>query len=179
MKYSVETKKKAIEYYLVGYSAQKVACLIGANEATIRKWINEAKMKCGKNPSYYVSLTSRHMCESLSNYGIVPQKTGFEIFPDNIPKVYIRDFIRGVFDGDGITDIRRFRSGFVGSNNLVNRILVELNRCDLSIFNTKSKNICYFLGGKKFSRELFEYMYNDSTLYLKRKYDRMKYICNN
>ena len=33
MKYSVETKKKAIEYYLVGYSAQKVACLIGANEA--------------------------------------------------------------------------------------------------------------------------------------------------
>ena len=119
------------------------------------------------------------MCESLSNYGIVPQKTGFEIFPDNIPKVYIRDFIRGVFDGDGITDIRRFRSGFVGSNNLVNRILVELNRCDLSIFNTKSKNICYFLGGKKFSRELFEYMYNDSTLYLKRKYERMKYICNN
>ena len=57
MKYSVETKKKAIEYYLVGYSAQKVDCLIGANEATIRKWINEAKMKCGKNLSYYVSLT--------------------------------------------------------------------------------------------------------------------------
>lgn len=40
MKYSVETKKKAIEYYLVGYSDQKVARLIGANETTIRKWIN-------------------------------------------------------------------------------------------------------------------------------------------
>lgn len=110
---------------------------------------NKAKMKCGKNPSYYVSLTSRHMCESLSNYGIVPQKTGFEIFPDNIPKVYIRDFIRGVFDGDGITDISRFRSGFVGSNNLVNRILVELNRCDLSIFNTKSKKYMLLLRWKK------------------------------
>ena len=38
MRYDIEMKNKAIEYYLVGYSAQKVACLIGANEATIRKW---------------------------------------------------------------------------------------------------------------------------------------------
>lgn len=42
-----------------------------------------------------------------------------------------------------------------------------------------SPNIYYFLGGKKFSRELFKYMYENATLYLKRKYDRMKYICNN
>ena len=51
----------------------------------------------------------------------------------------MRDFIRGVFDGDGITDISRFRSGFVGSNNLVNRILVELNRSDSRILVLKVK----------------------------------------
>ena len=37
MKYSVEIKQKAIEYYLVGYSAQKISNIIGANEATIKK----------------------------------------------------------------------------------------------------------------------------------------------
>ena len=41
MKYSVEIKQKAIEYYLVGYSAQKISTIIGVNEATIRKWLKE------------------------------------------------------------------------------------------------------------------------------------------
>ena len=119
------------------------------------------------------------MCESLMKYGIVPRKTGFECFPKSIPKEFKRDFIRGVFDGDGITDIRNCRSGFVGSNNLVNNILAELDKSNLRVFNTHSKNVYYFLGEKNFSRELFEYMYENATLYLKRKYDRMKYICNN
>lgn len=115
MKYSVEIKQKAIEYYLVGYSAQKISTIIGVNEATIRKWLKE----------------------------------------NNI----------------------NIRNG--GSNNLVNNILAELDKSNLRVFNTHSKNVYYFLGGKKFSRELFEYMYENATLYLKRKYDRMKYICNN
>ena len=102
------------------------------------------------------------MCESLMKYGIVPQKTGFECFPKSIPKEFKRDFIRGVFDGDGITDIRNCRSGFVGSNNLVNNILAELNKSNLRVFNTHSKNVYYFLGGKKFSRELKKQMEKES-----------------
>lgn len=139
---------------------------------------NKTKLKNGDNPSYYVSLTSRHMCESLMKYGIIPNKTGKEHIPKNIPYMYIRDFIRGIFDGDGITDVSKCRSGFVGSNNLVNSILKEINE-NLRVFKTKSDGIYYFLGGKKFSRRLFQYMYEDSSLYLIRKYERMKYICNN
>lgn len=236
MRYDIEIKNKAIEYYLVGYSANQVSKIVGVNEATIRKWIkeknievrnggsynkkydeefikyiwklyesglntteitnklglkrgivsyllrensykmnhrgpksmigredyfdcidsfdkayylgwimadgnvsitngqyslkihiaikdkelidnflstiqstNKTKVRNGKNTSYYVSLTSRHMCESLMNYGIIPHKTGLEVFPKDIPKEYYRDFIRGVFDGDGITDISKKR----------------------------------------------------------------------
>ena len=305
MKYSNEIKETAIRYYLVGYSAQKIADTMGINEATIRKWLkeknitirnggsynkiyseefinkiknlyesglntieitemlglkrgivsyllrengynlnhrgpkskigfedyfdnidspykayflgwlmadgnvsiyngqysikihisykdrelidkflkhikstNKVKIKNGEHPSYYVSLTSKHMCESLIKYGIKPNKTGFECFPKNIPNEYKRDFIRGVFDGDGITDVSKCRSGFVGSSSLVNDILAELNNSKLTVFSTKSENIYYFLGGKKFSRELSKYMYENATLYLKRKYDRMKYICD-
>lgn len=139
---------------------------------------NKVKIKEGENPSCYVSLTSRHMCESLMKYGIVPQKTGKEIFPLQVPEKYKRDFIRGVFDGDGITDISKGRSGFVGSNSLVNSILKELNE-ELTVYQTKSRNVYYFLGGKRFSRKLFKYMYDDTELYLERKHERMKIICNN
>lgn len=306
MRYDIEIKNKAIEYYLVGYSANQVSKIVGVNEATIRKWIkeknievrnggsynkkydeefvkyiwelyesglntteitnklglkrgivsyllrensykmnhrgpksmigredyfdridsfdkayylgwimadgnvsitngqyslkihiaikdkelidnflstiqstNKTKVRNGKNTSYYVSLTSRHMCESLMNYGIIPHKTGLEVFPKDITKEYYRDFIRGVFDGDGITDISKKRSGFVGSYNLVNSILSILNYKEIRIFKTKSENIFYFLGGKKFSKFLFQYMYEDRELYLTRKFERMKYICEN
>lgn len=306
MRYSEDVKKKALEYYLVGYSAQRISEILGPNEATIRVWLktnnvqirdggsynikhseevvkkiwelyekgyntveisamlnlkrgvassllrkngynlnhrgpkskiniedyfdeinssdrayflgwimadgnvsifngqysmklhiayrdrelvykflehiqssNKVKIKEGENPSCYVSLTSKHMCESLMNYGIVPNKTGKETFPLQIPKKYKRDFIRGVFDGDGITDTSNGRSGFVGSNSLVNSILKELNEEELTVFKTKSENIYYFLGGKRFSRKLFKYMYDNTNLYLERKYERMKTICNN
>ena len=52
MKYSVEIKQKAIEYYLVGYSAQKISTIIGVNEATIRKWLKENNINIRNGGSY-------------------------------------------------------------------------------------------------------------------------------
>lgn len=128
--------------------------------------------------SYYVSLTSIHMCKSLINLGVIPNKTSKEIIPEQIPKELLNHYIRGVFDGDGITDISKKRSGFVGSNNLISQILKELNE-DLTIFPAgKNKKVFYFLGGKKFSKKLYEYLYKDSTIWLERKRKRLKYICS-
>ena len=52
MKYSVEIKQKAIEYYLVGYSAKKISTIIGSNEATIRKWLKENNITIRNGGSY-------------------------------------------------------------------------------------------------------------------------------
>ena len=43
-------------------------------------------------------------------------------------------------------------------------------------FRSKEINNALFNSNKNGE---FKYMYEDATLYLKRKYDRMKYICNN
>ena len=63
----------------------------------------------------YVRLTisSKHMCESLARLGCVPNKT-FKIdkIPD-IPHELIRHFIRGYFDGDGTVSIKKKNSLFV------------------------------------------------------------------
>lgn len=144
------------------------------------KSANKTKIKYGDHPSYYVSLTSIHMCKALIGYGVCPRKSGFEKFPENIPINLYNHFIRGVFDGDGITDISRNRSGFVESKEILTRILEIINREDIRLFqNKKNKNIYYFLGGKKFSKNLYKFLYKDATIWLDRKKDRMQLICSN
>lgn len=144
------------------------------------KSTNKTKIKYGDYPSYYVSLTSVHMCKSLINYGVCPRKSGFEIFPENISENLYNHFIRGVFDGDGITDISKNRSGFVGSKEMLSRILEIINRKDMKLFqNKKNERIYYFLGSKKFSRYLYDFLYKDATIWLDRKKDRMQLICSN
>jgi intein-encoded DNA endonuclease-like protein len=144
------------------------------------KSTNKTKIKNGKHPSYYVSLTSVHMCKTLIGYGVCPRKSGFEKFPKDIPLNLHNHFIRGVFDGDGITDICRNRSGFVGSKEMLAKILEIIDRKDMKLIqNKKNENIYYFLGGKKFTRSLYDFLYKDSTIWLERKRDRMQLICSN
>ena len=91
-----------------------------------------------------------------------------------------RHFIRGYFDGDGITCItkNKKRSGFISSLELINEIQSYIGS-EQTIFRCpKSKiPIYYFLGGIKFSRKLYEIIYKDSTIWLARKRKRLEYIC--
>ena len=134
------------------------------------------------NGSYYVSLTSVHMVKSLMNLGVIPQKSGHEIIPEQIPEELVHHFIRGYFDGDGITDIKNHRSGFISSLDVMKKIddLLNLNKKNLITRHPKSKiEVFYALYWKKDSRILYDYMYKDATIYLQRKYDRMNIICDN
>lgn len=141
-----------------------------SNKATFRK----------KTSSYYVSLTSVHMCKRLIELGVIPQKTSKECISDSIPKELVRHYLRGVFDGDGITCVGKSkRSGFIGSINIINAILNELKE-ELTVFKSgKNKKVVYFLGGKKFSMKLYKYLYEDATIWLQRKRTRLEYICFN
>lgn len=139
---------------------------------------NKASIKTGKNPSYYVSLTSVHMCNKLIKLGVIPCKSGKEKFPKQIPTDLYRHFIRGFFDGDGITDIGG-RSGFVGSRDMLENILKVLCETKIKLYaNKKNENIYYFLSGKKFSKRLYDFMYKDANIWLQRKRTRMEIICS-
>lgn len=137
-----------------------------SNKATIRE----------ESQSYYVSLTSVHMCKRLMALGVVPRKTGIEAISKDIPRNLIHHYLRGVFDGDGITDISKKRSGFIGSINMISGILEELKE-KLTVFEAgKNKKVVYFLGGKKFSKKLYNYLYDEATIWLERKRTRLEYI---
>jgi len=144
---------------------------------------NKIRIESMEDKKYIsISLSSKHMCQSLMSYGIVPRKTGFEDIPNNINKNMISHFIRGYFDGDGITCIKKNkRSGFISSKVLLDKIqsILNINKKEFHPSNTKNENIFYFLIGKDESRKLYDYMYNNATIWMKRKRERMDIICGN
>ena len=71
-------------------------------------------------------------------------------FQRNLKEILLEE----IFDGDGITDIRNCRSGFVGSNNLVNNILAELNKSNLRVFNTHSQKCILFSWRKEIFKRI-------------------------
>ena len=54
-----------------------------------------------KNGTFTISVRSRELANSLSKYGIVPNKTYTTKSLPNIPDCYIPAFLHGLIDGDG------------------------------------------------------------------------------
>lgn len=126
----------------------------------------------------HFSIHSRVMTKDLEKWGIIPNKTGKESFP-NIDKKYYPDFIRGYFDGDGIAKSNGY-IGFCGSYDIINEIKNELlKHCDVKnnkITFNKTNHIYYIQWASKKDRyNIFNYLYNNKQdLYLKRKYEKIK-----
>lgn len=144
---------------------------------------NKASIKdVGDKKYYYVSLTSVHMIKSLIKHGVIPKKSGKEVVP-NIDEDLMHHFVRGYFDGDGITDIQKYkRSGFIAPYEVLKYFdnIVGINKPNLiRKAKTEKVDMFYILYGKKDSKILFDYLYKDSTIFLARKHNRMNIICNN
>lgn len=62
--------------------------------------IGERKRNKKWKKAYRLQIGSKEIFNDLLKLGIKPRKTGFETMP-KVPMDYLRDFIRGYFDGDG------------------------------------------------------------------------------
>ena len=145
--------------------------------------------KYSKKHNAQIQIKSNKISNDLSKYGIVPNKT-FKIDGiKNIPIELIRHFIRGYFDGDGCAYLykpkdqnkHRLTITFCGTKDFLNdlnttlsaqaftetRTLIDMNKYGCNVFNLR------YIGNNDI-RNLFNYMYKDATVYLKRK--REKFI---
>lgn len=59
-----------------------------------------------------IRICSHRLVDDLERYGITERKSGLEEI-NNIPKEYLRDFIRGYFDGDGSAGVYGKGNGFL------------------------------------------------------------------
>lgn len=134
---------------------------------------------------YCFYFSRKKLVRDLEKLYVVPRKSLAVKFPE-IPQIYLPDFLRGVFDGDGSVffDPRRpkfpIRSKFVsGSQDFIIGLQSNLEFLGMpkrTIYKQRTKNgwSYMFIYGHKDSAKLFEILYknNQNGLFLERKYKR-------
>lgn len=142
--------------------------------------------RSGKECSY-IEITSTKICNDLSKYDIVPNKTYLlsDIKIDNVPKELQRHYLRGLLDGDGSIWIEKnmnqtgvsfcgYSKDFVQSFQLAIDKLIGKEK-----HNQISKGNSYHCKwkGNQISKKILTILYEDASIYLIRKknfYDQLK-----
>ena len=114
-------------------------------------------------------------------------------FP-NVPDKYLKDFVRGVFDGDGCIDTtvayRTFntykkkyygpRTRILGNynflNTMIDRIRKQVPNKVKRVQKKGKENVWYVAYTFRFSESVMNWLYKDATIYLKRKYKKYKEV---
>lgn len=125
-----------------------------------------------------IMFNSKQIFEDLNRYGVVPNKT-FKIKElPQIDKSLLRHFIRGYFDGDGtvykVTKNQNIKFGFYGTydfiTNMKNTLTQEIELNSVKVIKQKESNVSFITYSSKNNIiDFYNYIYRDSTIYLKRK----------
>lgn len=128
-----------------------------------------------------LNISSKSFGEDLINKGCVPTKSLILKFPsvEQVPKSMVRHFIRGYFDGDGCI-YNRMKDGcmkscinILGTEDFLVGIVSELPVDNVVVKQRngyKIHNITIY--NKQDIKKIMLYFYNESNIYLKRKYDK-------
>ena len=144
---------------------------------------------------YRINFSSKKLCDDLRNLGIYENKS---LTYDNLPDIsddLMPHFIRGYFDGDGSinsyyvrkytdkkgkqkkrkTPLLRFSFGIVATENFcveLNNYLKNIINYDGKINKHNTKPVSYYnICDKKAMKRFYNYIYNNATIYLVRKYN--------
>lgn len=134
---------------------------------------------------YRLLLFSSHMCKTLEDIGMVPNKSLVVKFP-TLSNELIRHFIRGLFDGDGSVCRSKYKNRqsyqhtlTITSTLMVCEELVNIVENTLGIHchiyeasNHNDVTKVFNISGKNQIKKFTDWMYDDSDLKLTRKYER-------
>ena len=132
-----------------------------------------------------ILLTSKKTADDLISHGVLEHKTNIITFP-SLREDLKRHFIRGYFDGDGSVwkqkgkdvNIEQYSISFIGTDELLTKTM-ECLLNDGAILRTykinkrKENQIVsnFKFGGNNNTIRFLNYIYNDSHIYLERKYN--------
>jgi intein/homing endonuclease len=129
---------------------------------------------------FELTLSSKKLSDKIIEIGIPEKKTEFLQFPDYIPEKYLRDYIRGYYDGDGTL-------GVYGLNKTVFSMMATSSFCESlkEHFKNKLDTNCsivkypkkykidiavLFVSGNNQIKKVLDYLYKDANLSLNRKW---------
>lgn len=142
----------------------------------------------GYNPGaihYRVAFCRKKICSDLNLLG---RNNNSRLIP-SIPNNLIHHFIRGYFDGDGSVYNSKSSSkgiqysylsvSIIGETELMNQFKEIFDNLNISCTykNTNSENMIYLVihGGNNL-RKFYEFLYEDATVYLDRKYEKFSQL---
>jgi DNA-binding XRE family transcriptional regulator len=119
-------------------------------------------------------VTSNTLVEGLAAHGVVPRKTFILRWPNLLPDILLRHYLRGYVDGDG----NFYSSDGYASFSLAGTqaFCLEARRYLASTLNLpavrlrrNSKTWSLTYGGTRQVRRIQQFLYNDATVFLARK----------
>ncbi len=133
---------------------------------------------------YRLSMYSSHMCKTLSNIGMIQNKSLLLEFPEIDESLY-RFFILGYFDGDGCLceyvknennkQIICTITSTITFCNKVKEIIEKEVGIHVGIYEAACKNgitKVVSIGGRNNSKKFLDWLYKDATIFMQRKYNR-------
>lgn len=139
-----------------------------------------------------LSLYSKHLCEKLAEYGLDQAKT-YTLQLPSLEKSLMRHFIRGYFDGDGCFSVikRNDRknpnsktyqfniTGMEGPLSIIQQHLVDNVGVVKNSLKKRASTMAVTIhySGRNVCKKILDYLYNNATIYLQRKYNKYKEYC--
>lgn len=152
----------------------RLSVLISGNTNLVKTY-----KRCGRNSTSKIHFSDEIFTRCLEKHGIIRDKSLNYDFPD-VPNHLLRHFIRGYFDGDGSVYFagKTTKISFTGSNKFIpklNSILFNEGATlrEYSIIDRGTFCSIHF-GGIVPSKMLYEYLYNGSSVFLKRKKEKFE-----
>jgi hypothetical protein len=184
-------------YYYLGFISAD-GCLKKTGEIAININIKDVKLLeefkkylNTEKPIYYQNKTNsvlfsfgnKKIYNNIIKFGLTPKKSLTLKFPKNIPKNMLKHYIRGYFDGDGsISIINRktilgLKINIVGTfeflNTLQNHLSIFLGIVPKKILQIGESKNTFQLNYKSKNDilKIRDFLYNDSNIFLKRKFE--------
>lgn len=133
---------------------------------------------------YRMLIFSSHMCNRLSEIGVVPNKSLLLEFSSAIPKEYYSDYVRGVFDGDGtfgVHNIEKYNgtitvsitSTYMFCSYLQIFLHDNMGITSKIVESSNHNGITHDIriSTKSDTKKFLDWIYQDAILYLQRKHD--------
>ena len=151
----------------------------------LQKELNTERPILTNNNRCRLLVNSKHFWETLNNYGCTPNKSLTLKFPNiNIfkSKDLIRHFMRGYFDGDGCISYTNkehttLNMQLLGTKDFLQIFIQNLPE-DLQDFTLRhnhnnDKELTYLINtSSNKAYKFFKFLYENSNIYLERKYSR-------
>lgn len=190
------TKKSEVKLSLV--ESDKDILLDFSKELKTNKPLRYTKLdhkSSNFNNHYIVCIENKKISKDLVDLGCVNKKSLVLKFPtlEQVPENLIPHFIRGYFDGDGCitysyNKIYKKRSpviSFVSTKEFLDTLQIIFNKelgFSFTKFQKRRKNIInnysIMYGGKKQMLKFYNWLYNDSNYFLKRKFKKFTELLN-